>query len=120
MTPMIKSHIASVMHLIINLSDEGTIRLTLSSILALLPHILSFRKVVKELTKIVVGIWSDSSSTEATRIAAFLILRRLVLISDAGIKEAVLKTTYQGLVKGSRNTTAHTIQGGQSHEELGG
>lgn len=111
MTPMLKSHITSVMHLIANLSDAATIRLTLSSILDLLPHVLTFRKIVKELTKTVVDIWSDSSSTEATRIAAFLILRRLMIITDPGLKEAVLKTTYQGLVKGSRNTTAHTIQG---------
>jgi nucleolar complex protein 2 len=38
-------------------------------------------------------------------------LRRLVVIGDAGIKEAVLKETYQGLVKGSRNTTIHNLQG---------
>ncbi|RMY26653.1 hypothetical protein D0866_10718, partial [Hortaea werneckii] len=46
-----------------------------------------------------------------TRIAAFLVLRRLVVIGDAGIRENVLKATYQGLVKGSRNTTIHTLAG---------
>ena len=43
--------------------------------------------------------------------SAFLVLRRLVVIGDPGIKEAVLKATYQGLVKGARSTTIHTIQG---------
>ncbi|KAL9070487.1 MAG: hypothetical protein Q9157_005785, partial [Trypethelium eluteriae] len=38
-------------------------------------------------------------------------MRRLVVIGDAGIRENVLRITYQGLVKGSRNTTVHTIQG---------
>jgi nucleolar complex protein 2 len=33
------------------------------------------------------------------------------MIGDPGIKEAVLKATYQGLVKGARSTTIHTIQG---------
>ena len=40
-----------------------------------------------------------------------MVLRRLVVIGDPGIKEAVLKATYQGLVKGARSTTIHTIQG---------
>ena len=33
------------------------------------------------------------------------------MIGDPGIKEAVLKAAYQGLVKGARNITIHTIQG---------
>jgi nucleolar complex protein 2 len=80
-------------------------------LLEILPYILSFKKLVRDVVKTVVGVWSDTASTEITRVAAFLILRRLVVIGDPGIKEAVLKTTYQGLVKGSRNTTVHTIQG---------
>lgn len=85
--------------------------MTLTNVLPLLPYILSFKKVIRDLTKAVTSIWSESSSAEATRIAAFLVLRRLVVIGDAGIREAVLKTSYQGLVKGSRNTTVHTLAG---------
>lgn len=66
---------------------------------------------MRDLARTVVTIWSESSSAEASRIAAFLVLRRLVVIGDPGIRESVLKTTYQGLVKGSRNTTVHTISG---------
>lgn len=33
------------------------------------------------------------------------------MIGDASIREAVLKEAYQGLVKGSRNTTIHNLQG---------
>ncbi|EDO03660.1 hypothetical protein SS1G_06141 [Sclerotinia sclerotiorum 1980 UF-70] len=69
------------------------------------------RKVLKNVVKTVVDIWSDASSTEATRITAFLVIRRLAIIGDAGLREAVMKTVYQGLLKGSRNTTIHTIQG---------
>lgn len=94
-----------------NLSDAATLRLTLSSLVPLLPYVLSFKKLVRDLARTVVGVWSESSNTEATRIEAFLVLRRLVVIGDPGIREAVLKATYQGLVKGSRNTTVHNIQG---------
>jgi nucleolar complex protein 2 len=111
MTPLLKSHTVSIQHLLENLSDASTLRMTLDSLLNLLPYILSFKKVVREIIKTVAGVWSDSSNDEMTRISAFLVLRRLVVISDASLREAVLKQVYQGLVKGARNTTIHNIQG---------
>jgi len=111
LTALLKSHSSSVHHLLTTLSDEATLKLTLSSITPLLPYLLSFKKVLKNIVKSVVDVWSDSSSTEATRITAFLVLRRLTVIGDPGLREAVVKTIYQGLIKGSRNTTIHTIQG---------
>src|SRR5690242_9417662 len=111
MTPLLKSHSVSIQHLLENLSDASTLRMTLESLLDLLPYILSFKKVVREIIKTVAGVWSDSSNNEITRISAFLVLRRLVDISDASLREAVLKQVYQGLVKGARNTTIHNIQG---------
>jgi nucleolar complex protein 2 len=111
LTPLLKSHATSVQHLLTTLSDEGTLKLTLNTINPLLPYLLPFKKVLKGVVKTVVDIWSDASSSEATRITAFLALRRLAVIGDAGLREAVLKTVYQGLVKGSRSTTIHTIQG---------
>ncbi|KAJ5800582.1 uncharacterized protein N7518_002650 [Penicillium psychrosexuale] len=111
LTPLIKSHTASVHQLLINLSDASTLKLTLASIEPMLPYLLQFRKVLKTLVKIVVGIWSDVSTADATRITGFLILRRLMVLGDAGIRESVLKATYEGVVKGSRNTTVHTLAG---------
>lgn len=111
LAPVLKSHISSIVHLLDNLSDPATLRLTLSSSLPLLPYLLSFKKLVRDLARAAASVWSTSSSTEATRIAAFLVLRRLVTIGDSGIRENVLKTAYQGLIKGSRNTTIHTLAG---------
>ncbi|KAI9714553.1 MAG: hypothetical protein M1812_006358 [Candelaria pacifica] len=111
LTPLLKSHITSIHHLLTMLSDASTIKLTLSSIVPLLPYLLSFKKLLRNLMKTVVTIWSDSNGAEATRISAFLVIRRLAVISDSGLREDVLKTAYQGFVKGSRSTTVHTIQG---------
>jgi len=111
LTPLLKSHSSSVQHLLISLSDAATLKLTLSSITPLLPYLLPFKKVLKNIVKTVVDIWADASSTEATRITAFLVIRRLMVIGDAGLREAILKTVYQGLIKGSRSTTVHTING---------
>jgi nucleolar complex protein 2 len=111
LTPLLKSHTSSVHHLLTTLTDTATLKLTLTSITPLLPYLLSFKKVLKNVVKTVVDIWSEASSSEATRITAFLVIRRLAVIGDPGIREAVFKTVYQGLIKGARNTTIHTIQG---------
>lgn len=111
LTPLLKSHTSSVQHLLTTLSDTSTLKLTLSAITILLPYLLSFKKILKNAVKTVVDIWSDSSSTEATRITAFLVIRRLAIIGDPGLRQTVLNTVYRGLIKGCRNTTVHTIQG---------
>ncbi|MCJ1361842.1 Nucleolar Complex 2 protein [Acarospora aff. strigata] len=111
LTPLLKSHSSSVHHLLTTLSDAPTLKLTLSSIIPLLPYLLPFKKAIKVLLKTVVAVWSDTSSTEATRITAFLVIRQLAVIGDAGIREAALRNAYQGLVKGSRNTTVHSLPG---------
>lgn len=108
---LIKSYTASVLHLLGTLSDDATLKLTISALTPLLPYLLSFRKVLKNLIKTVVHFWSQASSSEATRITAFLVLRRLVVIGDKGVREAVLKVAYQGLIQGSRSTNPNTIQG---------
>ncbi|KAM4058697.1 noc2p family protein [Hirsutella rhossiliensis] len=108
---LLKSFTSSILHLLGTLSDEKTLKLTLSSITPILPYLLSFRKLIRALAKAVVNFWAQPASGETTRITAFLVLRRLVVIGDKGIREAVLKTVYQGLVQGCRVTNHNTIQG---------
>lgn len=108
---LLRSYISSTLHILGTLADDGTLKLTLSAITPLLPYLLSFRKLLKVVIKTVVGFWSQNTSSETTRITAFLVLRRLVAIGDKGVREAVLKATYQGLLAGSRVTNVNTIQG---------
>ncbi|GAB7364653.1 hypothetical protein MBLNU230_g5456t1 [Neophaeotheca triangularis] len=111
LAPILRSHITSTTHLLDNLSDPATLRLTLTSLLPLLPYLLSFKKLVRDLSRSVATVWASHSNTEATRIAAFLVLRRLTVIGDPGIRENLLKVTYQNLIQNARNTTIHTIAG---------
>ncbi|CAN9251978.1 nucleolar complex protein 2 [Alternaria alternata] len=111
LTPLLKSHTVSIHHLLENLSDSKTLQMTLDSLSNMLPYILSFKKVVREVIRSVASVWSDSANNDGTRVSAFLVLRRLVVIADPSIREAVLKQVYQGLVKSARNTTIHNIQG---------
>ncbi|KAM0335461.1 hypothetical protein ACHAQA_000509 [Verticillium albo-atrum] len=108
---MLKTYTASIIHLLGTLSDDATLKLTIGALEPLLPYLLSFRKLLKALIKCIVNFWARPASSEATRITAFLVLRKLMVIGDAGLREVVLKTVYQGLVQGSRVTNANTIQG---------
>ncbi|KAG5978452.1 hypothetical protein E4U55_006211 [Claviceps digitariae] len=108
---LLKSYTSSIMHLLGTLSDDKTLKLTLSSITPILPYLLSFKKLIRALAKAVVNFWAQPASSETTRITAFLVLRKLVVIGDKGIREAVLKAVYQGLVQGCRVTNHNTIQG---------
>jgi nucleolar complex protein 2 len=108
---LLKTYTSSIMHLLGTLSDDATLKLTLSSLTPILPYLLSFKKLIKALAKSVVNFWAQPASSETTRITAFLVLRRLVVIGDKGIRESVLKATYQGLVQGCRVTNHNTIQG---------
>ena len=108
---LLKSYTSSLMHLLGTLSDDKTLKLTLSSMTPILPYLLSFKKLVKALAKAVVSFWAQPASSETTRITAFLVLRRLVTIGDKSIRETTLKAVYQGLVAGCRVTNHNTIQG---------
>ncbi|RYC55396.1 hypothetical protein CHU98_g10809 [Xylaria longipes] len=108
---LLRSFTSSILHMLPTLSDDATLKLTLSALTPLVPYLLSFRKLLKNLIKTVVGFWSQTTSSDTTRITAFLVLRRLVVIGDKGIREAVLKATYQGLIAGSRVTNVNTVQG---------
>ncbi|EQL02295.1 putative protein family UPF0120 [Ophiocordyceps sinensis CO18] len=108
---LLKSFTSSILHLLGTLSDDKTLKLTLSSMTPILPYLLSFRKLIRALAKAVVNFWAQPASSETTRITAFLVLRRLVVIGDKSIREAVLKTVYQGLVQGCRVTNHNTVQG---------
>ncbi|KAI1177328.1 Noc2p family-domain-containing protein [Nemania sp. FL0916] len=108
---LLRSFTSSILHMLPTLSDDATLKLTLSALTPLVPYLLTFRKLLKNVIKTVVGFWSQSTSSDTTRITAFLVLRRLVVVGDKGIREATLKATYQGLITGSRTTNANTIQG---------
>ena len=111
LSPLIKSHATSILYLIKSLSDAATLKLTLNSLQKTLPYLLSFKKLLRELGRSIVDIWSDFANSEATRIAAFLVLRSLMVMGDPGIREDSLRSAYQGLVKNSRKTTIHTMAG---------
>ncbi|KAI1160430.1 Noc2p family-domain-containing protein [Nemania serpens] len=108
---LLRSFTSSILHMLPTLSDDATLKLTLSALTPLVPYLLTFRKLLKTLIKTVVGFWSQPTSSDTTRITAFLVLRRLMVVGDKGTREALLKATYQGLIAGARATNVNTVQG---------
>ncbi|KAL7945167.1 Noc2p family domain-containing protein [Trichoderma barbatum] len=108
---LLKSYISSIMHLLSTLSDDGTITVTLLAIVEILPYLLSFKKLIKALAKSMVNLWAQAAGSHSSRVTAFRVIRRLVIIGDKGIRETVLKAVYQGLVQGCRVTNHNTLPG---------
>lgn len=108
---LMRSYVTSILHLLSTLSDDGTLKLTISALDPLVPYLMSFRKLLKSVVKSVVNLWSQASSSESTRITAFLVMRRIVVVGDKGVRETVLKSAYQGIVQGTRVNNANTIKG---------
>lgn len=111
LAPLLQSYSASIHLLLESLSDPSTIKMTLNALHPLVPYLLSFNKVLRDLTKIVVSIWSSTTSTsaEATLITAFLLIRRLFVLADSTLRTAILKTVYLNLIKAARTTNTHTL-----------
>ncbi|TPX19075.1 uncharacterized protein E0L32_011236 [Thyridium curvatum] len=108
---MMRTYTTSILRLLGTLTDDGDLKLAINAILPLLPYLLSFRKLLKHVIKAIVGFWAQPASSESLRITAFLVLRRLMVIGDKGVREALLKAVYQGLIEGCRATNINTIQG---------
>ncbi|KAI9709630.1 MAG: Nucleolar Complex 2 protein [Chrysothrix sp. TS-e1954] len=109
LTPLLKSHALAVQHLLENLSDSATTSTALTHLLAIVPYLLSFKKLLRGVSRTISTVWSDGSQSETARINAFIVLRRLTTIGDSGIIQNTLKTCYQALLQGSRSTTVHSI-----------
>ncbi|RPB16387.1 Noc2-domain-containing protein [Morchella conica CCBAS932] len=111
LNPLVKSHSASLLHLLPTLTDPATQRLLLNSAVPLVPYFLSYRKFLKTFVKTVTDIWCAHSSDETTRITAFLVIRRIAVVGDEGLKDICAKALYAGLVKASRQTSGYTMAG---------
>ncbi|KAI9889244.1 MAG: Nucleolar Complex 2 protein [Vezdaea aestivalis] len=111
LSPLLNAHAASIELLLTTLSDEKSLNGTLVHLKTLLPYILPFPKVMKKMIGTIVDVWSQSSTKPTTKINAFIVLEELAIIADPSLRESLLKTVYQGMVRGSRSTSSHTLEG---------
>jgi len=92
-----------------NLTSPPTTLLVLSQTEKLIPYITGFRKIIKQLVTAILDIWSRTIRTgdeddkedktkieeqDSVKIAAFLWIRKVVLLGDLALKDLVLKVFH--------------------------
>lgn len=106
--PLLKSLFHSTLVLLPNLSSPPTTLLVLSQTEKLIPYITGFRKLIKQLIVAILDIWSRTVRTadeseakekakgeeqDAVKIAAFLWIRKVMVVGDPSLKELCLKVS---------------------------
>ena len=105
--PLLKSLFHSTLVLLPNLSSPPTTLLVLSQTEKLIPYITGFRKLVKQLITSVLDIWSrtvrvsddeddedeksKAEEQDSVKVAAFLWIRKIMVIGDPSLREICLK-----------------------------
>ncbi|OLL27120.1 putative NOC2 family protein [Neolecta irregularis DAH-3] len=108
LSPVLKSHFSSILHLLPTLTDPITIKLVLSESEKLVPYMLSFRKFLRTFVKTILDLWSTSPH-DSVRISSFLVTRKLSSVGDSGVRDSCMKLSYTALVKQSKHTTVHSL-----------
>lgn len=105
---IVKAHCASLLILLNDITNTETAALVLHSANQLMPYIISYRRILKEIIKSVVEIWATSREVE-TQIATFAFLHNASKEFKKAMLETVLKATYSTFVKNSRKTNMRTM-----------
>ncbi|CCC68255.1 hypothetical protein NCAS_0B01710 [Naumovozyma castellii] len=105
---IVKSHSASLLVLLGDINNTETAALVLHSVDQLLPYILSYRRILKELIKIVVEVWATARDIQI-QIATFAFLHNSSKEFKKSMLELVLKTTYSTFIKSCRKTNVRNM-----------
>ena len=111
--PLLKSLFHSTLVLLPNLSSPPTTLLVLSQTEKLIPYITGFRKLVKQLITSILDIWSrtvrisddeddedeknKAEEQDSVKVAAFLWIRKIMVIGDPSLREICLKVGLASL-----------------------
>ncbi|EDO17179.1 hypothetical protein Kpol_1072p49 [Vanderwaltozyma polyspora DSM 70294] len=108
LSSILKSHAASLLTLLNDITNTETAALVLYSVDQLLPFFLSHRRLLKEMIKAIVEIWATTRDVE-TQIATFALLHSSSKEFKKSILELVLRATYSTFVKSCRKTNMRTM-----------
>lgn len=105
---ILKSHAASLLTLLQDITNTETAALVLSSVQELLPYFISFRRLLKQIISAIVTVWSTTPDVE-TQIASFAFLNNAAREFSKSCLESILKQTYSTFIKNCRQTNVHTM-----------
>ncbi|EJS41645.1 noc2p [Saccharomyces arboricola H-6] len=108
MSSIVKSHAGSLLILLNDITNTETAALVLHSVNELMPYLLSYRRILKELIKSIVDVWSTTRELE-TQIASFAFLINTTKEFKKSMLETTLKTTYSTFIKSCRKTNMRSM-----------
>ncbi|QLQ81492.1 hypothetical protein HG537_0F02530 [Torulaspora globosa] len=108
LSSIMKSHASALLVVLDDITNTETAALILHSVDQLLPYFLSHRKLLKEIIKSIVTLWSTTRDLE-TQIAAFAFLHNASKEFKKSMLELVLKMTYSTFIKSCRQTNMRTM-----------
>ncbi|CAI4036500.1 hypothetical protein SMKI_15G3470 [Saccharomyces mikatae IFO 1815] len=108
MSSIVKSHAGSLLVLLNDITNTETAALVLHSVNELMPYLLSYRRILKELIKLIVDVWSTTRELE-TQIASFAFLINTTKEFKKSMLETTLKTTYSTFIKSCRKTNMRSM-----------
>ncbi|KAH9976631.1 Noc2-domain-containing protein [Lactifluus volemus] len=104
---LIVSFFHNIIHITSQLSDPELLKLAITESAKVLPYVTSSRKTVKRYLKACLDLWSTAD--DSVRMVTILAIHKLASAPDESILDLVLKSTYQTLVKSSKNTNSHSL-----------
>ncbi|KAK6459969.1 nucleolar complex 2 protein [Scheffersomyces coipomensis] len=105
---ILKSHAASFLTLLKDITNTETAALVLASIQELFPYYLSHRRLLKQIIGAVVEVWSITTEID-TQIATFAFLNNVSREFPKSVLETVLKSSYTAFLQNCRKTNIHTM-----------
>ncbi|KAG0659637.1 Nucleolar Complex 2 protein [Monosporozyma unispora] len=105
---IIKAHVPSLLTLLNDINNTETAAMVLHSVDQLMPYLISYRRILKEVTKAIVEIWATTRDIQI-QIATFAFLHSASKEFKKSSLELVLKTTYSTFIKSCRKTNIRTM-----------
>ena len=105
---IIKAHAPSLLTLLNDINNTETAAMVLHSVDQLMPYLLSYRRILKEVIKSIAELWATTREIQ-TQIASFAFLHNVAKEFKKSLLELILKTTYSTFIKSCRKTNIRTM-----------
>ncbi|CAK8694755.1 unnamed protein product [Clavelina lepadiformis] len=104
----VRAYLTNAVTLAQSLFEPSVTRVFLRHLLILLPYFISFPKIAKVLSKMLIKFWS-SADNESVRVLSFLCITRLLKLDKDRFLENVMKQCYLSYVSNCKFTSPTTL-----------
>ncbi|RKP39623.1 Noc2p family-domain-containing protein [Dimargaris cristalligena] len=106
---LLRSYLWTWLHLCENTHDSGMIRFILQEARPMLHYFLSIKSAQRFVLRVLYEFASVNAPDEAVQVAAFMLLRQIVMEFPRQFYEPVCKSVYVWFTRAAKNLTPHTL-----------